>query len=219
MKTNQKTTLIATIFSVIAATANAQDVGDTSVSLGLSTFGINLEGTYHILPEWRLRGAVMGGLNYSGTEVEDGTTFDVDAGLSALALMADYYPTNSGWRVSGGLVFNGSKIDSTVTASSTDPIEIDDDTFQTGSMEIDANFKKKMSPIVTTGYDYHFQNNWILSGEIGAIYTGGIDITATSDSATLQEAIDDSVDYRDARADAAELNFWPYLSVTVGYSF
>lgn len=51
MKTNQKTTLIATIFSVIAATASAQDVGDTSVSVGLSTFGINLEGTYHILPE------------------------------------------------------------------------------------------------------------------------------------------------------------------------
>lgn len=213
------TSLAAIALCAVTTGVSAQDIGDTSASVGLSTFGVNLEGTYQILPQWRMRGAIMGGLNYSGTETEDGNTFEVDAGLGAFAVMADYYPTTTGWRVSGGVLVNNSNIDSTTTASTSNPIEIDGINYGAGSIKVDANFSKKISPIVTTGYDYRFAKNWMLSGEIGAIYTGGIDLDATGSTAQLQTAIDASVDYRDARRDAADLEFYPYISVTVGYSF
>lgn len=219
MKFERTTAFAAVLLSTIAATASAQEVGDWTASVGVSTFGANYEAIYQLRPNMRLRGAVMGGLNYSGTEEEDGSTFEVDANLSAFAVMADYYPTQSGWRVSGGVLFNGSKLDSTATGSASNPIEIDDQTFSTGSLDVDADFKNTLSPIVTTGYDYRFKNNWIVSGEIGAIYTGGIDLTATGSTAEIQTAINNSDDYNTSRQDASDITFLPYISVTVGYTF
>lgn len=219
MKNIFTTAILAAAMCNVAAHASAQEIGDTSVSVGLSTFGANIEGTYQILPQWRMRGAIMGGLNYTGSETEDGNTFEVDAGLGAFAVMADYYPTASGWRLSGGLLVNNSNIDSTTTASGSNTIEIDGTEYESGSVKVDANFSKKVSPMITTGYDYRFANNWMLSGEIGAIYTGGIDLNATGSTVELQDAIDASVDYRDARNDASDITFYPYISVTVGYSF
>lgn len=219
MKLNLSSTILTTFLVSAAASVSAQEVGEYSAAIGLSTFGANYEAIYQLRDNVRLRGAVMGGINYSGTETEDGATYDVDANLSAFAVMADYYPTNSGWRVSGGLLANGSKIDSTITGSSADPIEIDGEFFETGSMDVDANFVNTLSPIVTTGYDYRFKNNWTLSGEIGAVYTGGVDLSATSATAEIQTAIDASEDYLSARNDASDVTFLPYISVTVGYSF
>lgn len=219
MKFNLSSKIITAFLCSAAASVSAQDVGEYSAAIGLSTFGANYEAVYQLRDNMRLRGAVMGGLNYSGTETDDGATYDVDANLSAFAVMADYYPTNSGWRVSGGLLVNGSKMDSTITGSAADPIEIDGEFFDTGSMDVDADFVNTLSPIATTGYDYRFKNNWTLSGEIGAIYTGGIDLRATSATAEIQTAIDASNDYQSARDDASDLTFLPYLSITVGYSF
>ena len=73
--------------------------------------------------------------------------------------------------------------------------------------------------MITTGYDYRFSNNWILSGEVGAIYTGGLTFEATSDNALLQAEIDSDSDIEQARDDLAEFKFYPYLAITVGYSF
>jgi len=211
--------VLTTALCSTAIGASAQDVGDVSASLGLSTFGANYEAMYQIRPNLRLRGAVMGGLDYSGTETEDGTTFDVDAELSAFAALVDYYPTNSGWRVSGGLLVNGSNINSSAVGSPSNPIEIDGVNYTSGTLDLDAEFENTVAPMITTGYDYRFKDNWTLSGEVGAVYTGGIDLTAKGSSATLQSAIDSSTDYSDARDDASDITFYPYLSVTVGYRF
>jgi hypothetical protein len=189
------------------------------VAFGLSTFGPTLEGTYQIDQKWRLRGAVMGGLNYSETETEDDNSYDVDAELGAVALLADYYPTTSGFRVSGGLLLNTTKVDATTVASAGSPISIDDEEFTSGSVTARGEFAKRISPMITTGYDYRFSNAWTLSGEIGAVYTGGVDLTAKGSTTELQTAINGSQDYRDARSDASDITFYPYISVTVGYRF
>jgi hypothetical protein len=208
----------------IAGATQAQDIGDKSVAFGLSTFGPTLEGTYQIDQKWRLRGAVMGGLSYSETETEDDNSYDVDAKLGALALLADYYPTTSGFRVSGGLLLNTTKVDATTVASAGSPFMIDDGDggereFTSGSVTARGEFAKRISPMITTGYDYRFSNSWMLSGEIGAVYTGGIDLTAKGSTTDLQDAIDASDDYRDARRDASDITFYPYISVMVGYRF
>ena len=215
-KTNAFFTLMAASF---ALPATAQEVGDTTVAAGISTFGANLEAAYQVSPEFRVRGALMGGLSYSETSNEDGNEYDLDASLGAIAILADYYPTQSGFRVSGGVVFSNTNIDATTTASTGSPIEIDDQSFTTGSVKASAEFANTVSPMVTAGYDYRFGNAWSIGGEIGAIYTGGVDLKATGSNAALQTAIDGSQDYADARRDADDIKFYPYLSVTVGYRF
>lgn len=203
----------------LASAALAQNVGEKSVSFGLSSFGPTLEGTYQVDQMWRMRGVVMGGLTYSDTSTDSGNSYDFDAKLGAVALLADYYPTTSGFRLSGGLLINTTSIDATTVATPAEPIEIDNATFATGSVTARGEFAKKVSPMITTGYDYRFNNAWMLSGELGAIYTGGIDLTATGSTAALQTALDGSQDYRDARNDASDIKFYPYISIMVGYRF
>ena len=210
---------LAIAAAAIAVPASAQDVGDVTVSAGLSTFGANLEAAYQITPEFRIRGALMGGLSYSETSIEDGNEYDIDASLGAFAVLADYYPTSSGFRVSGGLLFNATSIDATTTASAASPIEIDDTTYDSGTLSASAEFAKSVAPMVTAGYDLRFGSTWSIGGEIGAVYTGGIDLTAKGSTPQLQNAIDGSADYRDARDDASDVTFYPYLAVTVSYRF
>jgi hypothetical protein len=211
--------LIGATLCITAGAASAQDAGDTSASLGLTTFGPSYESAYQIDQNWRVRGVVMGGITYSGEEEDNGNTFEVDANLGAFAAIADYYPTDYGWRVSGGLLINFTGFDSTSTASASNGFEIDGTEYNSGSVTLDGNFKNKISPVITTGYDYRFGGNWLLSGEVGAIYTGGVDVVATGSTTVLQNAIDASTDYKKAREDASDLTFYPYVSFSVGYTF
>lgn len=211
--------LLFTTTLAAGSAAYAQETGQTTVSLGLSSFGGNLEAAYQIDPQWRARGALMGGVNFDGTQTENGATFDLDASLGALALIADYYPTGSGWRVSAGIVKNNTSIKGTATADNGSSFEIDGTTYTSGSVTTTATFTNKFAPMVTTGYDYSFGNSWMVSGEIGAIYTGGITLTSTGSDATLQNAIDSSTEYTDARDEASKVKLYPYIGISVGYSF
>ncbi len=216
---NTKTIAIA-VSALISTAAQAQDVGDMTFSAGVSTFGGNLEATYRIDPVIRLRGALMGGFAYDGTETDDdGNTYEIDANLGAIALLADYYPYNNGWRISGGLLFNNTDFSGTATASATDPIDVNGQSYDSGSLTASAKFAKEVSPMITTGYDYGFADNWMLSAEVGAIYTGGIDLDVTAGGAIPQSEVNADADYRKARNDASDLTFYPYIGITVGYRF
>jgi hypothetical protein len=211
-------TISAISVALLPLAATAQDIGDTTVSFGASTFGANLEAAYQLDSQWRVRGALMGGINYDDTSFEDGNEYNIDASLGAFAVLADYYPTMSGWRVSGGLLVNRTSLDATTTATGSG-IEIDGETFDEGSVTLSGDFAKSVSPMVTTGYDYRLNNAWSISGEIGVVYTGGIDLDATGSTTELQNAIDNSQDFEDIRKDASDVTFYPYISVTVGYGF
>ena len=209
--------ITASIFC-LATTVTAQNSDDSSVSFGFSTFGTKLEGAYRFLPDWRMRGAITGS-NYFGSETYNGTVFEVDAGFTSLSVLADYYPTSAGWRLSGGILVNNSSGHAIATATSTNKIEINGTKYTSGTVMIDAKFNTKVSPVVTTGYDYRFGKNWILSGETGAVYTGGIDLKSTGSTTELQAAIDESADFKDAKDNASEKNIYPYISVSLSFSF
>ena len=209
--------ITASIFC-LSTPVSAQNTEDSSISFGFSTFGASLEGAYRFLPNWRMRGAITGS-NYFVSETYNGTKFNVDADFASLSVLADYYPTSSGWRLSGGILVNNSSGHAIATASTTNKIEIDDKTYTSGTVTVDARFNIKVSPVVTTGYDYRFGKNWTLSGETGAVYTGGIDLQTTGGTAELQTAIDDSVDFKNAKKKASEKNIYPYISVSLSFSF
>ena len=209
--------LTASIFC-LSTTVSAQSNQNSSVSFGFSTFGARLEGAYRFLPDWRMRGAITGS-NYLVSETYNGTEFNVDAGFNSLSVLADYYPTSSGWRLSGGILVNNSSGHAIATASNTNKIEINGEKYTSGTVTVDAKFHIKVSPVVTTGYDYRFAKNWTLSGETGAVYTGGIDLKSTGGTADLQTAIDGSADFKNAKKKASEKTIYPYISVSLSFSF
>ncbi len=201
-----KTLLAAAALTTIGAMATAQEAGDVTVGTGLSTFGLNLEGAYQIDPQWRARGALMGGISASYDETEDGDTAEGDFDLGGLALLADYYPTQSGWRVSGGLFLSNTELSASGTSAGQDA-------------ELSAEFANQVAPMVTTGYDWRFGDGWSFNSEVGVVFTGGIDLEVNATGAGNQAIIDADPDVQDAISDAEDVVALPYLSFGVSYTF
>jgi hypothetical protein len=211
--------LLACIFSVVGSIGQTQQVGEITGWSGISSFGLSIEGGYQFSPDLRMRGGWMGGVSLNETRTQDGNTFDVDAEIGAIAMIMDFSPVDADWRVSGGVLFSRTSIESMIQGSASDPIEYNGQSFENGIATSYAEFDRMVSPMITLGYDYPFAGNWVMSGEIGAVFTGGLDVVITGDSAALQNAIDNDDDVQSSREDAADMSIYPYINVSMGYRF
>ena len=191
----------------IASSAASQDV---ALGLGLSSFGGNIELSSRIDPSFGVRGAYWGGTTIDYEDEDDGTSIEGEATLSGVALMADYYPTRSNWRISGGILFSNSE----VSATGTENVEGTDI-----SVTSTAEFANGVAPLIATGYEFELSPHWSLSTEAGVIFTGGIDVSVVADDGTQQSEIDDDQDIQDAIDDAADLQVFPHIGVLVSYRF
>lgn len=214
-----KSIVSAALISAAATAASAQDMGQITVGAGLSTFGANLEAAYQVNPTLRLRGALMGGVDYSYSDTEseaidgfavEGTT-EGDAQLGGFALLADYYPTGGAWRVSGGVFVSNTEL--TLTS------EVDLATIGAEQATISGKFFNEIAPMVTAGYEYRFGGGWALTAETGVVYTNGIDLSVTATDPTAQAEIDADADVIDAISTAKDVVVWPYVSLGVTYRF
>ena len=162
----------------------------------------------------------MGGLSYDTIESDDdGNRYEIDLALSAAALLFDYYPDRTGWRVSGGVFIDMSDLAATARGAPGAAIEVNGETYADGRVEAAAQFANELAPMVTAGYEYDLGDNWRLSGEVGAVYTGGIEAAFTANSDALQEAVDADADFQKNKRDLRDLTVLPYLSVAVSFRF
>lgn len=205
-----------------ANTSLAQTVGETTVSTGVSTLGINIELAYQSNPSYRVRGALM---RFPDVDAFDdsfdngGTTYAYDAAIGGIAAFVDYYPSGAGWRVSGGLVLSQTEFNGTAELTAGNIFTLDDGTvIDTGIAVLETTFEQQLAPIATVGYDYSYEN-WVFGAELGAIYIGGLDLDASSTNARLQAEINDDADIISAREDGADVQFLPYVSFTIGTRF
>lgn len=192
---------LTAIFTILAAQSSAQDY---SAGAGLTTFGPTIEGSYTIQPGLDVRGIgfipLSGSL--SGEEVADDYTLDGEVETGAIAIMADYYPTGAGWRISGGLFFAPNALASgVITETATG------DTFS-GSLEMD----NSVAPIITGGYRHTFDNNVYVSGDIGVIVSGFSVESDATDAAT-------QADIAEINAELDDLPVYPFVGISVGFSF
>ncbi len=194
-----------------ASAATAQDTGDISVALGVSSLGGNIEAAYQIDPSYRVRGALIGGVDYSYEESDDDADFEGSIELGGLALIGDFYPLQNGWRVSGGLFFSNTELSATGTA--------DIEGLGEEAVETTASFANDISPMITTGYDLRFGDGWSFNSEVGLIFTGGIDIDYTATDPLVQDQVDDDPDLQEAQDDAEDISIFPYISLTMSYQF
>lgn len=201
----------ACLVAFTASAASAQDAGDVSVAVGVSTLGANLEAAYQIDPSYRLRGALIGGIDFSYEESDADGEFEGDIQLGGLALIGDFYPLQNGWRVSGGLFFSHSELNATGTA------EIDGVGPQ--AVTTTAAFASDVAPMITTGYDLGFGDGWSFNTEAGLIFTGGIDLDFTADDSLIQDQVDADPDVQQAKADAEDISVYPYVSLSLSYRF
>lgn len=197
----KRISVISAVFaaSLAASSASAQEY---SAGLGLSTFGPTLEGSYSITPNLNVRGIGFIPLSASFDDIEvDDFTLDAKISTGAFAVMADYYPTGQGWRVSGGLFFAPNELLSGTFTETLAPAN----TF-VGEL----NMENSVAPIITGGYQYDFDSGWYVSGELGAIISG---FKASSPSAA------NAGDIADINAELDDYPVYPYIAVSVGFTF
>ncbi len=211
---NLKTILYATALTAVASTATAQEVGEFTVGAGLSSFGANIEGAYQVAPQFRARGAFMGGFSYEFEDSDGDAEIKGDFDLGGIAILADYYPLGNGWRVSGGLFYSNTELSADGT------VEVEDGmTTRDAEASVSATFENELSPMITTGYDLSFGDGWAFTSEIGVIFNGGINIEFDAENDADQADIDNDQDAQDLISDAGDITALPYLSLGVSYRF
>ncbi len=214
---NFKTKIAALAVALLPAAniATAQEAGEKSINLGLSVFGGTLSGSYRINSKFGARGLVMGGLGYKKNLTRDGVDYALDGKLAATGLLADFYPNEGNWRVSGGVIRSGSSFAATGTLSATNPYKA----FTSGSIDASLKFNRTYIPTITTGYDWKFGDKWQLSGEAGAMFINGASLSVTSTDAAIQAELDADATITGYKNDATKLKVFPYLGLSVGMRF
>ncbi|WP_373634887.1 hypothetical protein [Yoonia sp. SS1-5] len=157
----------------------------------------------------------MGGLSFEERDTNGDETTTTEVELGGFALLGDYFPTQSGWRISGGLMFATGEANALVEGD----IEVNGTVYPGETLEIAAVFNNEIAPMITTGYDWRFGNGWSFNSEIGAVFIDGITLTATSSNTTAQAEIENDPDYQQAQQDAADVAIAPYLAFGVSYEF
>ena len=200
-----------TLAAGLALGAAAPALAENSVGVGVSTFGGNLEFQSRVTPSWGVRGLLMGGIDVDYEEVDGDTDLVGNVTIGGAAVLADYYPTMSGWRVSGGLFLSNSALELVGTA--------DVDGVGTESITAEAEFANSVAPMVTTGYVWDMASGFSLSMDAGLIYTGGIDVTYTAEDPGVQDEVDADADLQATREDASDITLYPYVGVVASFRF
>lgn len=208
--------ITASTIALLATTATAQD-NNLRFGLGLSTMGATLEGAYRLNQNFGVRGLVAGGLNANGTETVDGVNYNASGQLGGFALLADYYTGSTGFRLSGGAFVSNTSFGGSTTATVANPVTIGNTTF-TGGQTASANieFSRKVSPILTVGYDWNVGRNFTISGEVGAIAMGGLDVNVTAPAAA---AADIALETQNIKDELSLFGVYPYVALTGSFRF
>ncbi len=197
--------------SANAPMMNERPAPDMVVGIGLSSLGANVEAAYRLDATYRVRGVVMGGVDVDYDEANEDGDFSGNLTLGGVALLGDFYPLQTGWRVSGGLLMSKAELTATGTANLQDATNVD--------TAVAVRFARDIAPMITTGYDISFDDGWSLNTEAGVIFTGGIDVTYTADDPSLQDQLDNDPDLQNVVDDASAIPIYPYASVTVSFRF
>lgn len=194
-----QTIKLAAALTLAATAASAENAG---VSAGFSLFGPVLEGNVEVSENVEVRGFLISGLNFRRSSALNvaGASYTINgtARIGGFGALVDYYPTTSGWRMSGGVFMSATSI-------SADFVGVQ-------NFQGEVKLSRSIAPMVTTGYRHTFGGNWTIAADAGAVFTG---ISASSNSTLAQV----QTEIQKINDELKKVDVLPYVSLTVGYRF
>ncbi len=160
--------------------------------------------------------------DYSATESD--IEYDFSLGLKTLSVLLDWHPFQGSFRLSGGVVFNGNRLDAAATSSAT--YDIGDKTYtasEVGSLDGEIDFND-VAPYIGLGWDTSSGKKKGLGFlfEIGAIYQGTpkVDLSASGPVSSDPEFINNLSKEEDNLQSALDnFTYYPVLAVGLSYRF
>lgn len=216
------------VLAVIAFMCVSVLPGNADVGLGVKvgTPGLGIELTKDMTETLNVRaGANFFSLVMSTEEEEGQTASEIEAELSLMTvpLLLDWHPGSGGFRLSGGIVFNGNKLE--LTATPGDTVEIDDQEFRISRLDGEATFNS-LAPYLGLGWGNASRKDsgrWHFSFDLGVMFQGApdISISATAANPDRQSQLDAALEseIEEIEDDASVFNIYPVLAIGVSYTF
>lgn len=116
MKFSKKIALLSLVLGTLSGAALAGDAGTLYTQIGSN--GVGLGYAASVNKDWAVRGQYNTYKKSFSGDVGDfgaSSALTMDISLNSLQVVGDWYPSDGGFRLSGGLVFNNNKITITGT--------------------------------------------------------------------------------------------------------
>jgi hypothetical protein len=215
----------------IETTQNGPTTSGWGVTPEISTLGVGATITKSITPNLNAKLGVRG-LGTSANISESGIDYDAKLNLFSVSTLVDYHPwKNSGFRLTGGLVFQDNNIEGNGKSNSDQKIQIGDQEYtsdQLGSVKAKVSFPNSVAPYLGIGWGNAVKpgNRWSFSANLGVMFTGSPKVNLTPQfgaAATpqIQDQIQSDVERerQQLENDLKWLNIYPVLSLGISYQF
>jgi hypothetical protein len=214
--------VLVTLSTLSAAHA---EVGVTA-SLGTTGAGFHL--SMPVLEKINAR-VGLNGLSFSRDGNTDNVDYDFKLKMATVDALLDYFPMNGGFRVTGGIVYNGNKIDANGRPSGNGTYTINGHVYPAsavGSLNGRIDFRK-VAPYLGIGWGNAVAKDkgWGFSSDIGVLFQGEPKTSLTNNGCTAsatdctQIAADVAVENRSLQDEVSSFKAYPVLRVGVSYKF
>lgn len=221
MRTSHVAWACAVLLSSLLGTV-AQAERELSVGVTVGTLGVGPEFGWRFNENLGVRGN-LGWLSV-GHDIEvDDIDYNGDLDLLSVGGMLDWYPFGGGFRVSGGVRWNGNEVN--LDATPAGPVTIGGTTYtpaEVGELEgtVEAN---AVVPVLTLGYAGKIGRRVTLGFELGVLYQGAAEVSNLQASGLLATdpnflaAIGREAD--EIEDEIHDYQVWPILQVMLLYRF
>ncbi len=219
----------ASLSLALACLCNAAfaDGSPWSLTPQASTLGAGINLGYQVSPSWNVR-ANVNGFNLDRTFHADSMDYDASVRLRTAGLLADYFPFDNGFHITGGAYYNGNYVNGTGYYNDYINVRVGKQVVKInpndyGNLRFNAHYQR-FSPYLGLGYHALRQKGWSFALDLGVLYQGNarvnFDVPSEVESLGSQK-LNDAIE-RDKQTVRNRLNDWrwyPVVSLGVTYRF
>ena len=221
-----KITKIMSILLVALAAASAAQAREIATTVDLGTTGLGLHLSTPVAPNLNARV----GLNFASYSY-DGNTSDVEYDfklkLATVDALLDYHPFDSAFRVSGGVVYNGNKIEANAKPKN-GTYTLNGRTYPSSLVgKLDGNIDfRKAAPYLGIGWGNAVQAaGWGFGMDVGVTFQGSPKTALTNSGCTApapvctQIASDVATENAKLADEVKDFKLYPVVRLGVSYRF
>lgn len=218
--------LLLTAVAIVSVDTNPAIAGGRHAgTFKVGTLGVGAEYVTDMNARTNLKFGVNG-FNYSYDSSEGGVDYDFDLKLFSVAALVDYHPSAGSFRLTGGLLFNGNKIEATGKPTGAATYTIGATTYtsaQVGTLAGDIEFKS-VAPYIGIGFGNALSadGNTSFVFDLGVVFQGSPDVTLSADGLLATNAAfmtDLKKEEQDLQSGIDSFEFYPVVSLGFSYRF
>ncbi|WP_420475503.1 hypothetical protein [Noviherbaspirillum sp. ST9] len=224
-----KRTLAAIALAGLTASVCAQSQSEIGITGSVGTTGVGAHATFPISPSVNAR-VGLGYLGYSYKGSTRDMQYDLDLKANTYDALIDWYPEKgSSFRITGGVAYNGNRIDVHGRPDAAGSYSIQGNTYNAAAVgnvsgKVDFN---KFAPYLGIGWGRNLKDEkgWSFSTDIGVLFQGSPKTSLTANGCSAGAAVCNQFASDIARENEAlarevrKFRVYPVLRIGVSYKF